>query len=98
MNIGREELEKLVLDVLNGLEQVSPSSSIKEVILEVNSLDEMINNGDVIGELAKRLDEELEYPVFVRERIGDGPIEGKYLVKLSNYQGGRFVSSDKSIK
>lgn len=91
MDITREELEELVRNLLAGIRQVSSPSSIRKVILEVKSLDEMISNRAIIGELAMRLDGLLEYPVFVREKKENKLEDGEYVIELEAYVGGRFV-------
>lgn len=92
MDIKIEDLDRIVGHLLEGIRQVSSPSSIRRVILEVKDLGEMIETGDVVGELATRLDEALdEYPVLVRERRDGKPAAGDYVVKLGAYVGGKFV-------
>ena len=85
MDTNIAELEKLVGELLDGIRRVAHPSNIKKVVLEVKDLDEMKCYVDVLNELKTRLDESLEYPVFIMERGRDKPAEGEYVIKVRDY-------------
>jgi len=93
MEIGGAELEKLADEFLEGVRRVASPSNIKKVVLEVGNLKDMVSYGGVVDELAKRLDEHLEYPILTRVRNGDRHIEGEYVINVCDYlEGGRRAS------
>jgi len=103
MKIRVKDLGKIVHALDTGIAQLSDPSSVKRIVLLVESLDDMIKNAKVVGRLSNMLDSSLNYPVSVKEqqkylnlrREGDYSINLAELLNYKNLDAG-LISAPKN--